>query len=733
MKELKQEILALFPDGDAPALTLKEVCRALGGRRVSHKVEEALQELTAAGYLARTEEGYCHLSRAGLAAGTFWSSGRGFGFVTPDGAQGRENDLFLPPRSTGQAWHGDRVLVELDRGRRRPGEGQSARVVAVLERGNPTVIGGLVREGRELWLRPDGGKLPSVKITGSHANLRPGDKAEVKILSYGGRTAEALGTVVRTFGRDGTRQAAVEAILARNAIPRTFPREVEEAAAKVSRQKDRADRVDLRGETVITIDGPDAKDLDDAISLTRTENGWQLGVHIADVSSFVKAGDALDQEAWRRGTSVYFADQVIPMLPEALSNGACSLNGGEERRTISCLMTVDGGGRVTDHRIVKGLIRSAARMNYPQCNALLAGEIPPDGGEELLPMLKEMETLAAILRKKRINRGALELESSECAVVCDEAGNPVDIRRRTTGVSEHIIEEFMLLANETVAEHLVRRGGPGVYRVHEKPTSAKLEGFQNMVAPFGYTLSTPDAFGMQKVLAAARGKPEEGAVSLMLLRSLMKARYAPENLGHFGLGAEFYCHFTSPIRRYPDLMVHRILTAELEGKLEGNGGKKLAVAAAEAASQSSQREVAAETAERDIEKCYMAEYMQGFLGEDFSGVVSGVTRFGVFVMLSNGVEGLLPISALPEDDYEYDEEHMTLTGRRRGQVYAFARPLEVRCLAADPGAGEVTFGLAGEETFVPAPPPPRKKEHVREKTARKKKPMHIPKRRRKRH
>lgn len=666
--------------------------------------------------------------------GIYWSSGRNYGFVTPEN---ETEDIFLPPHCSGQAWHGDRVSVALDPVQV-PGSRPTGRVVAVLARANLTAIGRVERLGKELWLIPDGGKLPSVKLTGGHANLRHGDKAEAKICSYGSRKEPPLGIPLRTFGRDGTRQAAVEAILARHAVPRTFPPEVLQEAGRVPAEVPAsalAGRMDLRDRLIITIDGPTAKDLDDAVSLTREEDGrWQLGVHIADVSHYVSEGSPLDQEAWRRGTSVYFADQVVPMLPEALSNGICSLNPQVDRLTLSCLMTLDRQGQVLEHTIAKTVIRTAERMSYPDCNALLKGEDEAlaQRYEAILPMLRQMAELARTLKRKRRLRGALELESTECSVLCDGQGNPVEIQRRAPGESEGIIEEFMLIANETVAEHLSRAGKPGVYRVHQEPDEGKIERFRQLAAQFGYTLDTPDGFGMQKVLDGARGRPEEGAVSMLLLRSLMKAQYAPENLGHFGLAAEFYCHFTSPIRRYSDLMIHRILTALLDGTLAGSREQKLRAAAAEAAAQSTQRETEAETAERDIEKCYMAEYMQGHIGERFSGLVSGVTRFGLFVLLSNGVEGLLPVSCLPDDSYEYDEERMELAGFRTGRVYSFAMPVEVVCAAADPGAGEVTLDLAEKaETFGRLRSSKQPEERGRSRARRAgRRPMHTPKKRR---
>jgi len=666
--------------------------------------------------------------------GIYWASGRGFGFVAPDGAEDREDDLFIPPRSDGGAWHGDRVRVSvLPDG---PEQGRAVgRVTAVLQRNNPTVIGCVVKEGRDYWLQPDSNRLPrAVRLTGSRSGLRAGDKAEVKVVSYGTAQSGPMGLFLRSFGRDGSRQAAVEAILAQNHIPQAFPRE---ALLEAGQAPDRVPpealtgRLDLRDRLIVTIDGPTAKDLDDAVSLERDEQGRPvLGVHIADVSHYVAEGSALDREAWERGTSVYFADRVIPMLPEALSNGICSLNPQTDRLTLSCLMTLDGQGRVLEHTIARSVIRTAERMSYPDCNALLAGESPELARryEAVLPMLREMESLARVLARKRRGRGALELETGEVCILCDEHGFPVELQNRVPGVSEGIIEEFMLIANEMVAEHLTRQSKAGVFRVHEKPAPSRLEQLQTMLAPFGYTLSTPDAFGMQKVLAAAAGKPEQAAVNMLLLRSLMKARYAPENLGHFGLGAEFYCHFTSPIRRYPDLMVHRVLSALLDGASEREE-RALAASCASAAQQSTQREEEAETAERDIEKCYQAEYMHGHLGEDYPGLVSGVTRFGLFVLLPNGVEGLVPAEALPDDSYDYDEDRMTLTGARTGRVFSLAMPLTVQCAAADPGTGQVTFALQGLPTAPARPVQARRDKPRGRKPAPRKRPVHRKRRR----
>lgn len=639
--------------------------------------------------------------------GTYQASSRGFGFFTPEGATGREQDLFVPPRCDGGAWTGDKVTAELQADRRDPTR-QTAVITAVLERSNRTVVGAIERRGREVWLVPSSDRLPNaIKVVGRSAAAKPGDKVAVAVSSYGSAKLPPMGTLKAAFGRDGTRAASVEAILYNYDIEREFPapvRAAAEFAPETVEEGSLSGRLDLRGETVITIDGASSKDFDDAVSLKKDDSGnWVLGVHIADVSHYVTEGSPLDLEAFRRGTSVYFADQVVPMLPVALSNGICSLNPQVDRLALSCIMTIGKDGAVLDHRIAKTVIRSTERMTYDDCNVLLRDQVPEleERYRHILPMLRDMAELAKALEKRRRNRGALDLESQECYIVCDEDGLPVDIRVRTTGQSEALIESFMLAANECVAEHIQRAQLPGVYRVHEKPSADKVTNLKAMLAPLGFDLREADHGSLQKVLTAAKGTPQAPAIHTMVLRSLMKARYDTQNLGHFGLAAEYYCHFTSPIRRYPDLMVHRILTAMLDGKLGGKAAGKLANAAEKAAQQSSDREVSSMNAEREIEKCYMAEFMLAHIGEQFNGAVAGVTRFGLFVALANGVEGLLPVTSLPDDKYEYDEVRMTLTGVRTKLIYSFGMPLEVTCVAANAGSGQIDFALPGVEGSAP--------------------------------
>ncbi|MCI6256963.1 MAG: ribonuclease R [Clostridiales bacterium] len=643
-----------------------------------------------------------------LITGVYHAAGRGFGFVTPSGEEGAGGDYFIPPRMENGAWNGDTVTIRPEGGPSAPGEKREARVISVLKRANRAVTGAVRKHNRETWLVPDGDKLRDpILVVGRTAGLRPGDKAAVKISSYGTAKQPPMGTLAEVFGRDGSREAAVEAILFEQGIHRQFPPPVLEQAARAPQVVDPsalAGRLDLRDKLIITIDGAHARDLDDAVSLERDGQGRPvLGVHIADVSHYVPMGSPLDVEAWQRGTSVYFADQVVPMLPTELSNGICSLNPRVDRLTLSCIMTLAPDGSVAEYRIVKSVIRTAERMNYPDCNALLQGGSL--GLEEryahILPMLREMAGLSRVLERRRRLRGGLDLESRESEILCDDEGRPVSIRARAPGESEGIIESFMLAANECVARHLSQLQAPAVYRIHEKPSAEKAEALRAMLAPLGYDVREPDNFSLQKLLDQARGTPQEFLVHTTVLRSLMKARYEPQNLGHFGLAAPYYCHFTSPIRRYPDLMVHRCLTALLDGAMEGKTGQKLSSAVGKAARQSSERELSAQTAEREIEKRYLAEYMASRTGETFAAAVSGVTRFGLFVLVEGGAEGFLPAEALPAPPYTFDEAHMTLShGEER---YTLGTLLQVVCASADPGSGQIVFRLPGHAPRSPSP------------------------------
>ncbi len=628
--------------------------------------------------------------------GIYHANPKGFGFVTPQGPELQE-DWFVPRGRALGAWDGDLVELSPTEPDRRAG-----RVRAVLRRANAAVTGVIRREGRVWYLVPDDPKLThSILLTGRVKGLSPGLRAAVEVVSYGAASTPPMGVARQIFGPGGSLDSAREAVLYRYHITPDFPGPVQAEAAALPQAvspDDLAGREDFRDQVVVTIDAQSAKDLDDAVSLTTDRQGRRvLGVHIADVSHYVRPGTALDRDAFDRGTSVYYVNQVAPMLPPALSNGLCSLNPRQDRLTLSCLMTLDRAGEVVDHRIVQGVIRTVDRLNYDEVNRLLAGEVLAEGplsdaaprAGEVRALLAGLDALAAQRRGLRRRRGALELSSVECQFVMDDQGRVADVLRRTSGRGESLIEECMLLANETVAAHLDDGGLPGVFRVHEPPSGDKAQGLARMVAPLGYDLKGIDGFQLQKLTDWARGGPLEGAVSMMVLRALMKARYDEKDLGHFGLAAPRYCHFTSPIRRYPDLVVHRILTAALEGR----GLKALAAFTPQAARQSSERELAAQSAEREIEKLYMAQFMAGHVGEVFSGAVTGVTRFGVFVGLASGVEGMVAVEALGRERWVFDQDAQTLTGGASGTVYAFGVTLEVLCAGADPSTGRIDFVL----------------------------------------
>ena len=662
--------------------------------------------------------------------GIYQATGRGFGFLIPEEGE----DCFIPPRSQGSAWNGDQVAAVVTQEDAATGR-RTARVTRVLERANQTVIGVLEKHDHTLWLRPDSQRLPGlIQVATRRRDLRAGERAAVSMTSFGGDRHPPVGTLRETFGPADRRESAVAAILYSHDIRRDFPPAVMDQTAAIPQLVQTAalaGRLDLRDKTIFTIDGDTSKDFDDAVSLERDSQGrWVLGVHIADVSHYVRSGTPLDLEAYERGTSVYFADQVIPMLPEALSNGICSLNPGVDRLALSCILTLDREGAVVDHQLAKTVIRSRERMTYANCNKLLAGESPSLAADyaHILPILRDMAELAKVLEARRRRRGGLDLETQESQVVCDERGEPVAVVLRRQGESEKLIESFMLAANECVAQHLAAAGKPCVYRVHEKPSTEKTDALRTLVASLGYNLKTADGPGLQKLLDWAKGRPEEGAVSLMVLRSLMKARYDGENLGHFGLAAPFYCHFTSPIRRYPDLMVHRILTALLDGKWDKEG-RKLAAAVPRSALQSSQRELAAQQAEREIEKRYLAEYMAHHIGESFTGTITGVTRFGLFVMVAGGVEGLLPVEALSGGPWEYDEARLTLRADGGRGCYTLGMELEVACAAADPVSGQVDFLLPGESPLPARNPRKEEKNQPPRRKERKGRTMYVPKRR----
>lgn len=687
----QEELFSRFESGQLQYKKANEIARLLG---VSYRGERdalsrALKALEAAGRLVRDERGrFVTPEKLGLVRGKVQGNERGFGFLLrEDGGE----DLFLPRHGMHGALHGDTVYAQVVGGER----GDEARVYSIVRRGMRQCTGTYYREKKGGFIEPDERRLAEkVRVTGGLRAVT-GEKVLVRVTAYpDGRAPE--GEIVRVLGRSGDLKTEEDALLAAAELPQEFPpRAVAEADMAAKERVILGQRRDFRAEPIVTIDGDDSRDFDDAVTLVQTAEGYRLGVHIADVSHYVRRGGETDKEAYERGTSVYFPDRVLPMLPESLSNGACSLNEGEERYTLSCLIRLDGQGKVLGSELVRGVIRSCARMTYNKVNAILAGDAPlREQYAALVPMFEAMRGLAEKLMARRKARGCVDLDVKEARITLDADGE-VCLDARERGIAEHIIEEFMILANEAVAEFAAGYALPFVYRVHEPPSEEKAEAFKTYLRELGIRVKfTPDRVrpaDYAAALAELDGSPLCGVVNNVMLRSMAKAKYSPENCGHFGLASGCYCHFTSPIRRYPDLIVHRIVGAVLDGQaaeVEKQFGKFVANAAA----QCSARERRADEVEREVDELYKVWYMRGHLGEVFGGTVSGVTAFGVFVQLENTVEGLIRIEDLPGDGYVFKEERYTLESARH--AFRLGDRLQVKVAGCDLAARKCEFLLA---------------------------------------
>lgn len=711
--ELESRLLTLLTQ----PMRVDDIRRALP-EAPKQELKKALDRLLTEGRVMKNKKNrYAVSAHYGCVTGTFLATERAFAFVAPDtdGDGAKPDDLFIPPGANGGAWHGDRVLVKMSE--RKSGRGRrEGAVIRILQRADRELTGALVQRGNAYFVQPTSKKYPEIAIDRHHlGDAQPGDRVAVSISHYGDEKFLPQGIVEADLGEDGTMEAAIAGILHENGVYDVFPDDVLQAADAMPQEVDPSalnGRLDLRDKLIFTIDGDDAKDFDDAVSLEVLDNGHLLlGVHIADVSHYVTPGAPLDLEAFRRGTSVYYPGHVVPMLPFALSHGICSLNPHVDRLTFSALMEVDKDGRRYKARFAKSVIRSGARMTYNKVNKILAGDKAlREEYSFLVETAERMNDLAHAMYKRRIERGALELDIPEAEIIVDADGRPTDIGWRARGESEHLIEEFMLAANEAVAEYMCKRELPTVYRVHENPDPDKLRVFAAFARPFGYRIdpSKPeDTFQFQTVLRGAKNDPKQRILPTLLLRSLARARYADECIGHYGLKAKFYLHFTSPIRRYPDLVAHRMLQKALTGEEFTASDESTCE---EAASQSTTREQAADECERGIDKLYIAAYMKRFVGEEFDAEVSGVQSFGVFVALENGCEGLIRVELLAGDRYEYDEQRMTMVGRRTGKRFTIGTPIRVKLLAASEVTGQIDFAPADGALPVAditddAPPP----------------------------
>ncbi|GGH74356.1 ribonuclease R [Compostibacillus humi] len=708
---MKERVLTFFKESGTKPLSVHEIEEALG---INNAVEfkelvVALNELEYAGELVMTRKNRYGLpEKMNLVRGRIQMHQKGFAFLLPDDEG--IGDVYIHFSDLNSAMNNDKVLVRIEKGDigdNRP----EGKVIRILERAVTEVVGTYEDSRSFGFVIADDKRIPNdIFIPKGKTNgAVDGHKVIVRITKYPEGRKSAEGEIIQILGHKNDPGIDILSIIYKHGIPIEFPEEVLEQAANTPdtiTEKDLEGRRDLRNEMIVTIDGADAKDLDDAVSVKRLDNGnYKLGVYIADVSYYVKENSPIDKEALERGTSVYLVDRVIPMIPHRLSNGICSLNPQVDRLTLSCEMEINDKGQVVSHEIFPAVIRTTERMTYSDVNKILVDkdEELRNRYEPLVPMFEMMEELASILRKKRMSRGAIDFDFKEAKVIVDEEGKAIDVVIRERSVAERLIEEFMLAANETIAEHFHWLDVPFIHRIHEDPDEAKLQTFFEFLAGLGIsvkgTANEVHPQALQKVLDDIQGEPEEMVVSKLMLRSMKQAKYDPISVGHFGLATEFYTHFTSPIRRYPDLIVHRLIrTYLIEKKMDAKTISHWKERLPEIARHASMMERRAVDAERDTDDLKKAEFMQDKIGEEFTGIISSVTNFGMFVELENTVEGLIHVSFLTDDYYRYDEQHQVLIGERTANVFRVGDEVRVRVAGVNMDEFTIDFELVGIES-----------------------------------
>lgn len=634
-----------------------------------------------------------------LVRGTIRLNQRGYGILVPDDATRPE--VFVYSGGLNGAMHSDKVMVRLSAGRN-GGQRPEGEVIRVIKRANQQLVGTYERGRKRGQVIPDDNRhfYPIYIRPVRKMAVKDGDKVLVNITSWPDRDRALEGKIIEVLGRKGEPGLDLQVVIKKHGLRTDFPKAVLEEAGEVAQPVTAAEiikRRDLRDWRMVTIDGEDAKDLDDAVSISRIPAGYRLGVHIADVSHYVTEGSRLDQEAFARGTSVYLINKVLPMLPPELSNNICSLNANQERLAMSCIMDIDPDGKVISYDICKSIINIRKRMTYTAVNRILADDAPEEKAryQELLEDFYLMKELADILRAGRTRRGSLDFDFPESKIIVDDNSFPVEIRRLERGPGEMLIEDFMIKANEVVAEHMYAKQVPILYRVHEKPDEESLDKLNLVLGGLGHKIKTKkiEPAVYQKLLEDIKGKPEEQMLSMLLLRSMKHARYTPEALGHFGLASKYYCHFTSPIRRYPDLVVHRALSALLEGNMSAKKRTALEKKMIKYGEQSTQQEMRAEEAERELVDIKKAQYMQQFIGEEFTARISSILSFGFFVELDNTVEGLVHISSIADDYYEFNDRNYTLVGRHGGRKFAIGDQVRVQLVRVDVDEAKIDFEL----------------------------------------
>ncbi|EPH4963105.1 ribonuclease R [Enterococcus sp. C52] len=720
---LKEKIIFFIESERKKSFSMEEIAQGLGLQKSEDfkLLVQTIAQMEREQSVVFTKKGKVKLPlKPVLIEGTFRANERGFGFVTIDP---EEDDIYIPKEATGYAMDGDTVAIDIiktaDTAMDRGAEGK---VVEICKRATTQLAGEFVAYTEEeisetdLYgvVIPKDKKLNQFKVYAAAEGIRPvdGSIVMVELTHYPEKNyATSLeGIVKQVIGHKNDPGMDILSIVVSNGIPTKFPDDVLAEADQVPdtiNEKDLVGRRDLREQLIVTIDGEDAKDLDDAVTVKKLANGnYFLGVHIADVSNYVTEGSQLDREAYERGTSVYLTDRVIPMIPQRLSNGICSLNPHVPRLTMSCEMEIDPNGQVVSHDIFPSVIQTTERMTYTAVNQILEeqDEQVMERYQQLVPMFQEMQELHQILEEMRIRRGAISFEDREAKILVEPDGQPTGILLRSRGVGERLIESFMLAANETVAEHFNKRNFPFIYRIHEQPKEEKMQRFFDFASALGIvvrgTKGTITPKDLQKVIENVEDKPESAVINTMLLRSMQQARYSEDNFGHYGLAAEYYTHFTSPIRRYPDLIVHRLIRSYGQDPSEANQTyweNELP----EIAEHSSKMERRAVEAEREVDAMKKAEYMMDKVGEEFEGIISSVVKFGLFIELPNTIEGLIHINELKQDYFHFIENHLALVGERTGLTFKIGQKVRVKVIKADPEERAIDFELIDAEEIVP--------------------------------
>lgn len=704
MEEKRSMLEEFFSSEEYKPMRFKDIVSILQvPKEAKNDLKEILDLMISQGKIILDSKGRYRTPGDDIKIGVFSGTQKGFGFVI---LEGDEEDVYIHESATMGALHGDKVMImikEEQTGRRKEGT-----VVQIIERGKNEIVGTFQKSKNFGFVVPDNQKFAKDIFIPKDSSMGAvsGHKVVAKITNFGSGTQNPEGKVIEILGHVNDPGVDIMSVVRAYDLPVDFSQEVKLQLNDIPEEvnpKDFKNRLDLREWMTVTIDGEDAKDLDDAITISKEGDIYRLGVHIADVTHYVKEGSPLDKSALNRGTSVYLVDRVIPMLPHKLSNGICSLNPGVDRLALSCIMDIDAKGNVIGHKITETVIRSDRRMTYTNVAKIVEDHDQEVMNEykEFVPMFELMQELAEILKARRHKRGAINFDFPESKIIVDPRGKPIEIRPYERNKATKIIEEFMLIANETIAESFYWQELPFLYRTHDTPDDEKIKKLAIFIHNFGYSIKIGNEDihpkELQKLLVKIEDTPEEALISRLTLRSMKQAKYTVVNTGHFGLSAKYYCHFTSPIRRYPDLQIHRIIKENLTGKLGENRIKHYEKILHEVANHSSKTERRADEAEREVEKMKKVEYMMDHIGEIFEGVISGITSWGMYVELPNTVEGMIRVTEMDDDYYFYDEERYQMVGEHTKKIYKLGQKIKVEVIQADKLLRTIDFALVEVE------------------------------------